>query len=299
MKVNDAEDNQPGVGRRSLLRGGAVLAGAGLAGTALAQPASAALPDPVLLGTDNAETTSTALTVNPTTGDATVAALRLNNANGPSLYLEPLSGDWSGALKLGEIANTEFGPLIGVNAGDGSGETTSFLATGLDLDSLPVTLPTPPTRLLDTRSAGGRQYILNTSANAFDANFKLRKGSWIDVILTETANGFDLPGVFANLTAVDAEGTGFLAIYPGEQYTGTSTLNVVKGQTAANGAFVAVRTVDKYFVVRIYTTATCWVILDLTGAVIQGGFYSQMVARAAGRRPSLAKKFLTKVARRG
>lgn len=298
MKENDAQVKQPSVGRRSLLRGGAVLAGAGLAGTALAQPASAGAIDYVELGQDNAETTSTELTVNAATGDADVAALKLNNADGPSLYLQPLDGDWNGSLKLGEIANTEFGPLIGVNAYDGPEVATSFLATGIDLESLPITIPTPPTRLVDTRTAAGRKYILASSPNALDARGKLTSGSWIDIIVTETANGFDLPGVFANLTAVAAEGTGWLTIQPGENYPVTSTLNVVKGQTVANGGFTAVRTVDNYFVVRVYTSATCWVIVDLTGAVVQGAFYSQTVARAAGRRPSLAKKFLTKVARR-
>ena len=158
MKENDAQD-EPKVRRRSLLRGGAVLAGAGLAATALAQPAYAE-PAAVQLGADNAETTSTQLTVNPTAGDRNVAALRLNNADGPSLYLEPLDETWDGDLKLGEIANTTYGPLIGVQDVSGSSVSTSFLATGLDLMQLPMSYAIPPTRLLDTRNAKGRASII-------------------------------------------------------------------------------------------------------------------------------------------
>ena len=309
MKVNDAEDKQPSVRRRSLLRGGAVLAGAGLAGTAMVPPAAAAAGPVVALGSDNAETTSTGLTVNGTDGDPEVAALRLNNAAGPSLYLQPLDEAWNGSLKIGEIANTTLGPLIGVSdptADVADTAVTSFLATGIDLEFLPTPVAVPQTRLVDTRTAAGRKGILSTSANAFRSDFKLHQGAWVDVLVAPTADGFELSSVFVNVTAVDPNGKGFLAAYPPGAYPGTSTLNVVKGQNVANGAFVAVREVDdassdaSYYAVRVYTTAECFLIVDLTGAIVQGAAIGEAAARraAATRRPSIIKQMLAKVGRR-
>ena len=272
MKMNDAEDKQPSVRRRSLLRGGAVLAGAGLAATAMAQPAAAADGDPVLIGADNAETTATGLTV--TDGDADVAALRLTNVDGPSLYLNPLDESWNGPLNLGEIANTNLGPLIAVGDpadSDAATTVTTFLATGVDLDALPTPLAVTPVRLVDTRTAAGRKGIVASSANPFTSDFKLRSGAYLDILVAPTSDTGNVPAVFINLTAVAANGTGFLAAYPSGDYPGTSTLNVVKGQTIANGAFVAVGVLGDYYTIRVYSTAECWVIVDLTGAIVQGG----------------------------
>lgn len=303
MKVNDAEDKQPSVRRRSLLRGGAVLAGAGLAGTALAQPASAAAaaPGPVQLGVDNAETTATGLTV--TDGDADVAALRLTNADGPSLYLNPLEDSWNGSLQVGEIANTNLGPLIGV--GDPTGDdadnpVTTFLATGIDLEFLPTPLAVTPVRLLDTRTAAGRKGILASSTNPFTSDFKLRRGAYIDILVASTAEGGDVPSVFINLTAVTVTVGGYLAAYPPGTHPGTSTLNVNIGQTLANGAFVATGTVGDYYAIRIYSTAECWVVVDLTGAVVQGlPTAGSAAARRANRaRQSVVKQMVAKIGRR-
>lgn len=302
MKVNDAENKQPSVRRRSLLRGGAVLAGAGLAGTALAQPAAAAVGDPVLLGAENDETTTTGLTVNGTTGDTAVPALTLTNADGPSLLLSPLDGAWNGTLNVGEIANTTYGPLVGVQdptQDNADTPVTTFLATGIDLEALPLPIAITPTRLVDTRTAGGRQGIMASSANAFTSDFKLKSGSFIDVFVAPTDAQFGLPSIFINLTAVAANGTGYLAAYPPGAYPGTSTLNVVKGQTVANSAFVAVRAVGDNYAIRILTTAECWVIVDITGAVAQGFPLGAAGARrTAGSRPSIVKQMLAKVGRR-
>jgi hypothetical protein len=304
MKVNDAEDKQPSVRRRSLLRGGAVLAGAGLAGTALAQPASAAAaaPGPVVLGADNVETTATGLTVGAD-GDADVATLRLTNADGPSLYLNPLEDSWNGSLQLGEIANTNLGPLIGV--GDPTGDdadnpVTTFLATGVDLEFLPTPLAVTPVRLVDTRTAAGRKGILASSAGAFTADFKLRPYSWVDVLVAPAAEGGDVPSVFVNLTAVKVSVGGYLSAYPPGTFPGTSTLNVAAGQTLANGAFVATGTVGDYYAVRIYSTAECWIVVDLTGAVVQGlPTAGSAAARRANRvRQSVVKQMVAKIGRR-
>ena len=305
MKVNDAEDKQPSVRRRSLLRGGAVLAGAGLAGTVLAQPAAAADGQPVLIGADNAETTATGLTV--TGGDAEVAALRLTNADGPSLYLNPLEESWNGSLQLGEIANTNLGPLIGVGDPAGTEDpttVTTFLATGIDLDALPTPLAITPVRLLDTRTAEGRTGIVGSSDNAFTSDFKLRSRAYLDILVAPTSETGNVPAVFINLTAVKVSVGGYLAAYPPGDHPGTSTLNVDKGQTLANGAFVAVGIVGDYYAIRVYSTAEAWVVVDLTGAIVQGGpgagsGASPARARAIRARALAVKKMVAKIGRRG
>ena len=48
----------------------------------------------------------------------------------------------------------------------------------------------------------------------------------------------------------------------------SSTINFTKGQTIANGAFIAVGLLDTVFAVRIYARATTHVLLDLTGEAL-------------------------------
>ncbi len=106
------------------------------------------------------------------------AALSLRNADGPSLALQALSEEWDGPLKVGEIVNTDAGPSIGVDYGDGA--VTTFLATGVDLANL---YPVPAERLLDTRSATSRadQVVNASSASPFDSIGRLKGGAYIDI----------------------------------------------------------------------------------------------------------------------
>src|SRR5690349_4359136 len=162
--------------RRRLLRGSVLAAGAaGVAVAASALPAHAADGEPVLAGRQNAADATTTLTV----GDGSDPALALENGDGPSLYLQPLVAEFATELELGQIANTELGPIIGVDTT--VGHATTFLATGVDLADLPTpyALPTP-IRVLDTRTAAGRARVVRTSPNAFDSKFRLNRGAWLD-----------------------------------------------------------------------------------------------------------------------
>lgn len=264
--TDDDQAAQP-LQRRILLRGGAVLAGAAGAtvlGAALApSTASAADGDPVLAGKDNTETTSTSLTI--TSGST--PALTLSNPNGPGLRLSLIDNDWEGNLAAGELAGNEFGPLAGVDFGNGP--ETTYLATGKDLDMIPVAVAVPPGRLLDTRSAAGRTGIVRSSSSALSANGMLKANSWIDVAVLGSDDGFEVSAAFLNAAVIDPTKNGYLTVYPPGDRPNVSTINFRTGVNLSNAAFVGVGEVYQgRYLVRIHSSQTTHILLDLSGAVL-------------------------------
>lgn len=268
---SESGESEALVQRRQLLRRSALLAGAaGITTAVLSAPtrASAADGDNVLLGEDNVATSTTSLVINQPVGSQT-PTLALRNGSGPSLSLQPLAADFPGALELGEIANTELGPLVGVDSE--LGLATTYLVTGIDLADMPTPYPLPsPIRLLDTRTTAGRARVLRSSSAAWDSKFKLKAGAWIDVEAVPVTGEYDVPGGWVNLTAVSPAGKGYMSIFPPGQFPGTSTLNFKKGMNLANGAFIATGIVAGRYAFRIRTTRRTHVVLDLTGLVIKG-----------------------------
>jgi hypothetical protein len=264
------------VDRRLLLRGGAVLAGAAgvtAIGAALApSKADAANGEAILLGQDNDSTSTTRVGINEVDGNATASTLSLVNPVGPALELTPVTGGYNGELGLGQIANTRTGPDIGVDAGNGT--QTSWLATGLDLDQLPISIPIPPERLVDTRTVAGREGIRHTSPNAFDASHRLKAGAFMDVGIIAVTY-FGLEAAFVNVTAVGADGSGFMTVYPPGNRPLASMVNFQAKLPTANGAFISAGIAPEdpdYYVIRVYTTAAVHVVVDLTGASVTGYF---------------------------
>ena len=288
----DAEPDQGGLDRRRLFRHGALLAaGAAVVGTAgaLAAPgtANAADGDPVVAG---ATTTSTAQTTVQIAAGAT-PTLGLENDNGPSLYLQPLASDFPGELELGQVANTELGPLIGVDTV--VGQSTTYLATGVDLADLPTPYALPaPVRLLDTRSVSGRAKILRASPNAIDSSGRLRPLSWIDISVEVVTGEFQIDAAYTNLLVVSPAAQGWVLIYPPGDRPPTSTMNFLTNQTVANAAFVATGIVLGHYAVRIFTTALTHLVLDLTGVTIRGTAAAPAAehqARTAGKQGITAR----------
>ena len=253
------------VGRRGVLRGGAiaagVAAGAVIAG-ATAQTASAANGDAVTVGGSFTGTAGTQLT---TTGGATVPTLKLTNATGPTLQLTPVTTNPGGNLALGNILNTPDGPYIGVSDGAG-GTMTTLLATGNDLAALPVPQAITPSRVLDTRNGANLNFIVDaSSANPFDSAGRLKDGQWLDIAVADAAGDSTVEAAFLNLTVTGSLGSGFVTLCPPGPRPASSTINFGKGQTIANGAFIGAGVVDTAFAVRVYARATTQILLDVTG----------------------------------
>jgi hypothetical protein len=271
------------VDRRLLLRGGAVLAGATVLAAAGRTPeASAADGDELVLGESNAASSSTTLTSTPA-GDS--PTLVLTNASGPTLRLSTVADTFEdGDLEVGDIANTDLGPVIGVDYG--AGLQVDILATGADLALMPTPVALAPERVLDTRTAGGRASIVRgSSANPLTAAGKVKGGQWIDVAVESAVEDFALSAIFANITVVSPEGNGFASVYPatGGPRPAASTINYRTGESLANAVFVGLGVVEDAYVVRIYTAQTSHLIFDLSGGVIAAAIQGPgATARSAG-----------------
>ncbi len=280
--------------RRGLLKRTALVAGiAAGAATALAARPDAALAadgDPLELGSANEAGSTSTLRIGGGNG-AAAPALALENADGPSLKLQPLSAVWPGQLDVGEIAGTDLGPLVGVDLP--GGVTTTYLATGADLAGLPTPFATSPVRRLDLRTAAGRSAVIRrSSANALTAAGKLAAGQWIDIGLAVTGEDYSLQAVFANLTVTGAATNGFAALYQPGVRPVSSTINFVTGQTLANFAFVGAGVVQGYHTVRLYSSSEAWFLLDVSGGVNIGNSITPLsrAARAKGVRTALIAK---------
>jgi hypothetical protein len=266
--TDDALPERP-FNRRRLLRGGAVLAGAtgvsAVSAAFSATSAEAATGQFMVVGQPNSADLTTTIT---TTNSATSPTLTLTNSTGPTLRLTPTG--YTGALARGEIANKDLGPEIGVDGG--AGVVTSYLATGLDLDEIPIPVPIVPQRMLDTRTPGGRAGIKTTSPNAFDSKFRLKAGAWVDVALAASSPQ-RIDGAYINVTAVQPVTTGFIVAYPPGERPATATVNFASGQVVGNGAFILTGVAAEdpgWYVIRLYSTSVTHVVMDLTGLTMRG-----------------------------
>jgi hypothetical protein len=272
LTTPDVQLDRP-LDRRNLIRGGAVLAGAAGAtviGAALSPTkAHAANGDLVSLGGDNAATMPTRVTIGAATGSPS-PTLVLNNANGPSLALEALPQGTDISLGVGEIVNTVAGPHLGVDYG--AGTVTTFLATGLDVTNA---YPIQAERVLDTRSASSRanDVVYGSSGPRFDSLGRLAAGKFIDVAVAN-ADELDLTGVFLNVTAFRPTGGGYVEVYTPGPRRALPSISFQRQITVTNSIFVAPSTsapasaADTYYTVRVYTSRSTHLLIDMLGAVI-------------------------------
>lgn len=163
-----------------------------------------------------------------------------------------------------------------------------------------VTIAVPPTRIFDTRTSDGRSAIMDSSNNALDSKYRLRPDAWVDVAVASAVDdsSLDLYAIFVNLGTRDSTKAGSLIVSePGDRPSGY-TLTFVKGQRATNSAIVGLGFIDDYYVVRIFATVTSHVALDVTGASIYTGDYSEQVQRSATRTNSARVQKAVRAARR-
>jgi len=282
LTTPDVQLDRP-LDRRNLIRGGAMLAGAAGAtaiGAALSPTkAHAADGGPVILGEDNAASSATTVTIGGPSGSSS-PTLTLKNANGPTLALEALPQGSEVALSVGEIVNTVAGPQIGVNYGDGP--FTTFLATGVDVTN---TYPIPAERVLNTRSATSRQNdVVNGSPGTrFDSLGRLGAGKFIDVAVAST-EGLDLIGVFLNITAYRPTAGGYVEVYTPGPRRALPSMAFQRQVTVANSVFVAPAATASYYTVRVYTTKSTHVMIDVLGAITGNPATAASATRAPDRR---------------
>jgi hypothetical protein len=251
-------------------------AGATIIGAAINAPtAQAADGDPLHVGQNNQGASSTVLAISPASASA---PLQLVNEAGPALRLLPVGNDYAGDLQPGDIVSTNFGPLVGVNYGNG--REVDYLATGTDLANLPTPIAIPPQRLLDTRTAKGRSNIVRkSSSSALTSAGKLKARQWVDVAVDAATGPFVLSAIFANAAVVAPEKNGYLTVYPpSSTIPATSNIHYRTGETLANAAFVALGTYAGDYVVRLRTSQTSHLLLDLSGAVAGAGAATQPAA---------------------
>lgn len=275
-----SQDEAPGVAetgverRVALRRGAAVLAGvAGLgavAATAIVPGVAGAAPgDPVAQGADNdAGTTTTGLTSSAGGGTLVTA----NTGAGAPLRVAPRVGVPPVTSQTGDVFSA-------AGASGAALPTYTHLSGTSDEDALWAFVYTDawavqplgvtPQRALDTRTVAGRELVLDP-AGKFDAAGRLLAGQTITLSLAPFA--FGVGSVFANHTVTSSTGPGNLVLYPADPRPATSSLNFAAGQTIANFAFVGMKfagdgSADENSV-KIFTTTTVRVILDVTGFAV-------------------------------
>lgn len=254
------------INRRHLFRGGAVLAGAAGA-TALgaavgSTPAAASDNDPFWIGRANNTTSPTSLSI----GSSRRPALVVSNPGGPALSLPPVGESWDGQLAVGEIASTAVGPVVGADFGDGA--ESVYLATSRNLADLPMTFSVRPVRVMDLRTKTRPPSIIQTSEAALDSRQRLKAGAWMDVAIAPAGEGFIYVSAFANVSVYSPVRAGELLVYPPGDRPGTTTVNFQAKRDISNGLFVSLEVVEGYYALRIWTSATTHVVLDLTGVVM-------------------------------
>jgi hypothetical protein len=248
------------IGRRSLLKraGTAAVVGVGAAGavSALAEPAQAAAGDTLVLGSANdAGTTATRLTATPTA--AATLTLESFGTHAPLAIAPGTLLTNVGQMAGGELYNSNDDLFYVYPATGGAPASPTKVFNEFTAMQL---VPIQPIRVLDTRTAAGRQ-LLDT--NAIDTQGRLLGGLWTGLHLDGLADFFT--AVVGNLTVTQPTAGGWLALSPaaapGAGRPSTSSINFVKGQTVANGVTVAVDT--NSLDVLLYSLVTTHVILDI------------------------------------
>ena len=274
-KPNDDPCAPQSLGRRGFLRAGVVAGAAGVSVVAAsASPAHADDGDPVMVGQEHTGQTTTALTIEQGTVPAPPTLALANDAGGPHLRLDPHLPEWSAPIdssNLGEIANTDLGPIMVVETA--SGPAVTYLVTGEDIDDVPTTFPFGPLRVLDTRSGSFPPHP-STPAGNRDSTGRIRAGSWVDVDLGtppgelgQPAENFIMTAAHLNVTALGGLTRGYLTVCGPGPRPNTSTVNFLAGQSIANAAFTPVGPVDGRYVARVYTTAPVHIAVDFCGGV--------------------------------
>ena len=252
LSVHDRE-----VSRRALLRRGAAIAAATVAGAAAvdavsAGDAQAAPGDPVIQGQPNdAAAAQTTLT-----SSATLSTLALANTGGhaPVKLAQQASSAFTPAAG-GELENLDGDLFYTLDFRGAIGPVPGLVFTEFTANQV-VTIV--PHRILETRTSAGRAHVPNAAGN-LDSAGRLRGGHTITIDLSSLEVA--AASAFCNLTVVSPLSGGFMTLFPGGTRPTTSSINFTKGAVIANFAATGTSSTDT---VSIYSAATSHVLLDIT-----------------------------------
>jgi hypothetical protein len=264
-----SEETDNNIGRRRLLRRAGTVAagvvGAGAVGATVSSPAQAAPGDPLVQGA-NANVSPTQLT-----GNTANPLLTLQNSGGGSLRLAP-SGGLDGSEPLGTISTVTYDNGIVDLQIVQDQDYVDYIQTSVFTNQL---VPVIPQRLLDTRTAEGRQYVVNRSVLGSDG--RMPANSTIHVRVDFLVNG--AVAMHGNVTSTLATRNGYLTVYPyGQARPATSTLNYPASKvlaSLANGFTVGHGWNQDYEgdTISIYNaSAATHVILDVTAFTLAWGW---------------------------
>ncbi|MEU1588571.1 hypothetical protein [Micromonospora sp. NPDC005710] len=258
--------------RRLLRRAGTVaagVAGSTVVGAAVAGPAQAAPGDPVLQGRANnvaaaATTSLTSTAAGPTLQLANPAIVSENGLDlaRPSLQLAP-SGDYLHQdSATGSIGMDNYGNLQVVAAEYNGEAIVDYVHTSGNANRI---VPIMPQRVIDTRSAAGRERIVNRSSTTLDSTGRLREGQTIHLDLTDFV--FFGDAVFGNITVTTTAAPGFARVFPyGAGPISVSTINFQANQSLSNAFMTGIGFDADY--ISVFANKTTHIILDVVAFVI-------------------------------
>jgi hypothetical protein len=299
--LDGAASESTNLGRRALLTGGAVMAGAvgaGVAAAATAGPASADTGNPVLLGEQNSVTTDAATEIDATNNDALPTLILSNEGNpagtsqaSPQLRLTPAASNlttYAASTVGGDMVATGDGNLYFTH-GTSSGAIPAAVHT--DATSNSFAPLAAPFRILDTRSTTGRKYILNASGN-LDSTGRLLAGKTIYINLGSLVSIGD--AVSANLTVIDPAANGWVLVWSGAgTQPDVSSIAFSSAEDIANFTMSAIadHTIGSTTytdTIAVSASATTHVLLDVVGFYVAS--FAQVNTTASGLTPAAVSR---------
>lgn len=183
-------------------------------------------------------------------------------------------------LRGGALLAAAAGGAVAASAG------TVLPAQAAATDFLSASFGIPPERLVDTRTADGRELIVASSASAFDSKHRLKKYAWIDVAVFPGDEEIALLSAFVNVGSRGSTKKGTLGVTgSGEARPEAWTLHYGKGAEVNNSAIapVVVNEETGVYLVRVYAGSVTHVVLDLTGVSALLPLESDTDARTTAR----------------
>jgi hypothetical protein len=284
------EEKERHVGRRRLLRGaGAVVvgaAGAGVASAVVATPAEASQGSAVLAGLANTESDTTSIQLTGATSPDAKAALRLTNASGPALTVDPINAaNISTAPPAGSVYVDQFGDVSTI--GDvGAGKYINSLYSPT-WAAMPV--PVAPVRWLDTRGIGvGTLNVVPGSGTIVGGKITPKGSNTASDLVVDFSSVLveNYVAVQVIVSVLGAPADGWLSLWGDGDWPGTISVNFLGGHVIGGFAHseltgVFTDSTEPFGRLKIKITHAAAVTIDVVGFIAPDRFALFKPASAA------------------